>query len=500
VPENAEISETAGPVPGSGGKTDAHAGKDSAPDIREPAVIPERAEEFPGSDASAEIAEKTEGFPGDDTRAEIPEKTEMFPGSDASAEKPERTEMIPGDDASAVIPGKPGIPPAAGSGRPGTGERGGKKKSSALPALAGMLVLMAVAAAVVVLLFHSLSGIIGRLTHEYALRKKAEKIWEITRDRITEKEKKTNIETNAETKTEGISSGNYYNCGHFAFCDGDLYYISSEGLFRCEGADPEYAERIASDGPRYLNCRNGCLYYLTEFTDEIRRYDPEQNRETTLFDAAGAPDFSPTSLYIWENWCYFAHKMHLYRISMETLDSGTAGPEDAELIAEDYNAGNHVFPSICFLDGEIYYNGSLGLRRTSPAGTKKETVSTELNRNGSLITDGISVFSWYGVYDVYRIETGGESEKLPFPDREARICKFNYCDDRLYYVMDDGEEYSLWQTDRDGSEAECLQSIGSSQDIIVSFCVFPGEKYAYCYRMRKGDDALESIIEKYPLQ
>jgi hypothetical protein len=70
----------------------------------------------------------------------------------------------------------------------------------------------------------------------------------------------------------------------------------------------------------------------------------------------------------------------------------------------------------------------------------------------------------------------------------------------VYYILRDEEEYELWRTAPDGSDQEYVESFGNAEDSLISFCVFPGDEYAYIYWLKDREDGgLLPVGAKYLL-
>lgn len=92
-----------------------------------------------------------------------------------------------------------------------------------------------------------------------------------------------------------------------------------------------------------------------------------------------------------------------------------------------------------------------------------------------------------------------EEEILDFDDLEI-IRQTNFCDGQVYYILRDEEEYELWRTAPDGSDQEYVESFGNAEDSLISFCVFPGDEYAYIYWLKDREDGgLLPVGAKYLL-
>ena len=297
---------------------------------------------------------------------------------------------------------------------------------------------------------------------------------------------------------EGITAGNFYNSGTFALYDGDCFFIDSHGLNRWPDSDPDDSELLTHGATSFLNVWQDHLYYINEYENQVLRCDPDGRHETIVLDPPADSQIKISTLYIRGNWCYFSSGHNLYRILMEELEGKEAGDiGKAALITDDFNAQNYVYPSLCFVGQRIFYNGADGLCGIYPDGFDKIVIS---DHTGYLFTDGTSVFCDFGVSQIYRIgEDGVEEEILDFDDLEI-IRQTNFCDGQVYYILRDEEEYELWRTAPDGSDQEYVESFGNAEDSLISFCVFPGDEYAYIYWLKDREDGgLLPVGAKYLL-
>ena len=297
---------------------------------------------------------------------------------------------------------------------------------------------------------------------------------------------------------DGITAGNFYNSGTFALYDGDCFFIDSHGLNRWPDSDPDDSELLTHGATSFLNVWQDHLYYINEYENQVLRCDPDGRHETIVLDPPADSQIKISTLYIRGNWCYFSSGHNLYRILMEELEGKEAGDiGKASLITDDYNAQNYVYPSLCFVGQRIFYNGADGLCGIYPDGFDKIVIS---DHTGYLFTDGTSVFCDFGVSQIYRIgEDGVEEEILDFDDLEI-IRQTNFCDGQVYYILRDEEEYELWRTAPDGSDQEYVESFGNAEDSLISFCVFPGDEYAYIYWLKDREDGgLLPVGAKYLL-
>ena len=297
---------------------------------------------------------------------------------------------------------------------------------------------------------------------------------------------------------DGITAGNFYNSGTFALYDGDCFFIDSHGLNRWPDSDLDDSELLTHGATSFLNVWQDHLYYINEYENQVLRCDPDGRHETIVLDPPADSQIKISTLYIRGNWCYFSSGHNLYRILMEELEGKEAGDiGKASLITDDYNAQNYVYPSLCFVGQRIFYNGADGLCGIYPDGFDKIVIS---DHTGYLFTDGTSVFCDFGVSQIYRIgEDGVEEEILDFDDLEI-IRQTNFCDGQVYYILRDEEEYELWRTAPDGSDQEYVESFGNAEDSLISFCVFPGDEYAYIYWLKDREDGgLLPVGAKYLL-
>ena len=384
---------------------------------------------------------------------------------------------------------------------------------------AGVIAAFFVCVALIILLVFRISSGLGDTLHRgpfdrYFFHRIFREIPQIYKRKVNNKDNKTTDNKTTDSKKDwftprtdipadeegedGITAGNFYNSGTFALYDGDCFFIDSHGLNRWPDSDPDDSELLTHGATSFLNVWQDHLYYINEYKNQVLRCDPDGRHETIVLDPPADSQIKISTLYIRGNWCYFSSGHNLYRILMEELEGKEAGDiGKASLITDDYNAQNYVYPSLCFVGQRIFYNGTDGLCGIYPDGFDKIVIS---DHTGYLFTDGTSVFCDFGVSQIYRIgEDGVEEEILDFDDLEI-IRQTNFCDGQVYYILRDEEEYELWRTAPDGSDQEYVESFGNAEDSLISFCVFPGDEYAYIYWLKdKEDGGLLPVGAKYLL-
>lgn len=384
---------------------------------------------------------------------------------------------------------------------------------------AGVIAAFFVCVALIILLVFRISSGLGDTLHRgpfdrYFFHRIFREIPQIYKRKVNNKDNKTTDNKTTDSKKdwftprtdipadeegeEGITAGNFYNSGTFALYDGDCFFIDSHGLNRWPDSDPDDSELLTHGATSFLNVWQDHLYYINEYENQVLRCDPDGRHETIVLDPPADSQIKISTLYIRGNWCYFSSGHNLYRILMEELEGKEAGDiGKASLITDDYNAQNYVYPSLCFVGQRIFYNGADGLCGIYPDGFDKIVIS---DHTGYLFTDGTSVFCDFGVSQIYRIgEDGVEEEILDFDDLEI-IRQTNFCDGQVYYILRDEEEYELWRTAPDGSDQEYVESFGNAEDSLISFCVFPGDEYAYIYWLKDREDGgLLPVGAKYLL-
>ena len=384
---------------------------------------------------------------------------------------------------------------------------------------AGVIAAFFVCVALIILLVFRISSGLGDTLHRgpfdrYFFHRIFREIPQIYKRKVNNKDNKTTDNKTTDSKKDwftprtdipadeegedGITAGNFYNSGTFALYDGDCFFIDSHGLNRWPDSDPDDSELLTHGATSFLNVWQDHLYYINEYENQVLRCDPDGRHETIVLDPPADSQIKISTLYIRGNWCYFSSGHNLYRILMEELEGKEAGDiGKASLITDDYNAQNYVYPSLCFVGQRIFYNGADGLCGIYPDGFDKIVIS---DHTGYLFTDGTSVFCDFGVSQIYRIgEDGVEEEILDFDDLEI-IRQTNFCDGQVYYILRDEEEYELWRTAPDGSDQEYVESFGNAEDSLISFCVFPGDEYAYIYWLKDREDGgLLPVGAKYLL-
>lgn len=384
---------------------------------------------------------------------------------------------------------------------------------------AGVIAAFFVCVALIILLVFRISSGLGDTLHRgpfdrYFFHRIFREIPQIYKRKVNNKDNKTPDNKTTDSKKdwftprtdipadeegeEGITAGNFYNSGTFALYDGDCFFIDSHGLNRWPDSDPDDSELLTHGATSFLNVWQDHLYYINEYENQVLRCDPDGRHETIVLDPPADSQIKISTLYIRGNWCYFSSGHNLYRILMEELEGKEAGDiGKAALITDDFNAQNYVYPSLCFVGQRIFYNGADGLCGIYPDGFDKIVIS---DHTGYLFTDGTSVFCDFGVSQIYRIgEDGVEEEILDFDDLEI-IRQTNFCDGQVYYILRDEEEYELWRTAPDGSDQEYVESFGNAEDSLISFCVFPGDEYAYIYWLKDREDGgLLPVGAKYLL-
>ena len=212
-----------------------------------------------------------------------------------------------------------------------------------------------------------------------------------------------------EESAKGISSGNYYNKGYYALLGDECFFADSRGLYRSSYDDIGNAEKVASEPATYLNLYGGRIYYLNDLDNKIRCFDPDSKATYDIYDYEGEQGFKPESVCINGDWCYFSCKNRLYRFSMEDVSSQSSlHSQDVETVLEDFNAENHIFPSLCFVEGSMVYNGQEGTVAVDPDGNRK----TLSRRKGRLFSSGSDLYFKYGINEIYRLGLDGSSTQI----------------------------------------------------------------------------------------
>ncbi|MDO5134005.1 MAG: DUF5050 domain-containing protein, partial [Eubacteriales bacterium] len=291
---------------------------------------------------------------------------------------------------------------------------------------------------------------------------------------------------------EGMLSGNFYNRGYFAF-KGDVCYFSNESkLYRSDASLKDPVLLADGFGNAFINIAGNHIYHLVTYKKAIFRCDLDGTNDIIVFDGAKDPDYAPASLYIHGGWCYFSNEKNLYRISLERLDNTDAGAaEEAECIATDFNYTSQVYPTLCIIGEKLYYNGKGGLTCIAPDGSDRKVIS---DQNGSLISDGTSIFTHYGTRWIRRIDQDGTfTELLELQSSEGSIRNINYADGWIYYVLETDSAYELWKIKPDGTARTSVNEICSLDHHVISMNTFPGKNYAYFYLLKDENDGLTPI-------
>lgn len=292
--------------------------------------------------------------------------------------------------------------------------------------------------------------------------------------------------------TKNMTSGNFHERGNYV-CDGKDYYYSFDGhLYKCSIDDPSFksqiqlSENIGFYDP-FLNLYKGYIYYIPSTEEGIYRCNLHGANQTMVFDGSVDSDYTPESLYLYDDWWYFSNKNNLYRVSAERInDFADKGPaSQAECIAKDFNYNEDIYVSLCFAEGHIYYNGKGGLTRIDPDGSNRTLISEE---KGNLITDGTSIFNNY-INGITRIDPDQTASLLTKPkDGEGKITDINYKDGYIFYVLQTANVCELWRIRTDGTDETFIEEICPSDDIIISFCMFPETNTACFYILKKNSD------------
>ena len=288
-----------------------------------------------------------------------------------------------------------------------------------------------------------------------------------------------------EESAKGISSGNYYNKGYYALLGDECFFADSRGLYRSSYDDIGNAEKVASEPATYLNLYGGRIYYLNDLDNKIRCFDPDSKATYDIYDYEGEQGFKPESVCINGDWCYFSCKNRLYRFSMENVSSqSTLHSQDVETVLEDFNAENHIFPSLCFVEGSMVYNGQEGTVAVDPDGNRK-TLSP---RKGRLFSSGSDLYFKYGINEIYRLGLDGSSTQIINAQSGSFITTAGCTGGWIYYSLETEDNIELWRLSSDGDQNEYIGDLGSKGDILISLCVFKapdedvaGDKSAYAY-------------------
>ena len=293
---------------------------------------------------------------------------------------------------------------------------------------------------------------------------------------------------------EAMTSGNFYNRGYFAFHKDACYFLHSSELFKSSRQDFSETEPLTrGSGLKYLNVYEDRVYFLDSQSHIIYRLEPDESEKVRVFGGSEDPGYSPETLFIHEGWCYFSNKKKLYRISMDELTGTESGSSrEPECIATDFNFTESVYPSMCFLEDRIYYNGSEGITGINPDGSWKVVISKQ---TGMLITDGTDIYCWFGTKNLYRIGTDGRTDEiLKLRYDVGNIINFNYCDGWICYVVKESDAINLWKIRADGSENQFVEEVCKPDCSVISMCTFPGSDYAYFYLLRSDKDSKETPL------
>lgn len=306
-----------------------------------------------------------------------------------------------------------------------------------------------------------------------------------------------------EESAKGISSGNYYNKGYYALLGDECFFADSRGLYRSSYDDIGNAEKVASEPATYLNLYGGRIYYLNDLDNKIRCFDPDSKATYDIYDYEGEQGFKPESVCINGDWCYFSCKNRLYRFSMEDVSSQSSlHSQDVETVLEDFNAENHIFPSLCFVEGSMVYNGQEGTVAVDPDGSRK-TLSP---RKGRLFSSGSDLYFKYGINEIYRLGLDGSSTQIINAQSGSFITTAGCTGGWIYYSLETEDNIELWRLSSDGDQNEYIGDLGSKGDILISLCVFKapdedvaGDKsaYAYVYLLPKTDSRMTPIHKTF---
>ena len=280
---------------------------------------------------------------------------------------------------------------------------------------------------------------------------------------------------------EGINSANFYNQGYFSKY-GDTYYLYFQSkLYSFEDGKMEDGTLLLDMAGEYLNTYGNYIYYVSGYA--IYRCDLDGSNKKKVYDGSSDHDNAPHTIYIHDGWCYFTpinNNHHLHRVSVDKLNKADDEPvTEADLIAEDYDIGNDIYDSLCFIDGRVYYNGLKGITSMNPDGSDVRPVAKR--DNSCLITDGTALFCKFGTKDVYRVDTDGTITQILDIDQEGSARKMNIYGGWLFYVLETSEKYELWKVGLDGSGNQYVRELAPLEDTIISFCMLPGSEQAYFY-------------------
>ena len=308
-----------------------------------------------------------------------------------------------------------------------------------------------------------------------------------------------------EESSKGISSGNFYNKGYYALLGDECFFSDSRGLYRSSYDDIGNAEKVAFEPASYLNPYDGRIYYLNDIESKIRCFDPENKTTYDIYDYEGEQGFKPESVYINGDWCYFSCKNKLFRFSMEEISrQSPLHSQDVETVLEDFNADNHIFPSLCFVDGNLVYNGQEGIVAVDPDGGRKKLSS----KRGRLFSSGSDLYFKYGINEIYRLGLDGSSTQIINTNSENFITTAGCIGGWVYYSLETEDKIELWRLSSDGDQNEYIGDLGSKGDTLISLCVFKapdedgaGDKsaYAYVYLLSRTDSGLTPIHETFSI-
>ena len=309
-----------------------------------------------------------------------------------------------------------------------------------------------------------------------------------------------------EESAKGISSGNYYNKGYYALLGDECFFADSRGLYRSSYDDIGNAEKVASEPATYLNLYGGRIYYLNDLDNKIRCFDPDSKATYDIYDYEGEQGFKPESVCINGDWCYFSCKNRLYRFSMEDVSSQSSlHSQDVETVLEDFNAENHIFPSLCFVEGSMVYNGQEGTVAVDPDGNRK----TLSRRKGRLFSSGSDLYFKYGINEIYRLGLDGSSTQIINAQSGSFITTAGCTGGWIYYSLETEDNIELWRLSSDGNQNEYIGNLGSKGDTLISLCVFKapdedgaGDKsaYAYVYLLSKTDSGMTPIHKTFSVE